>query len=170
MKVLKITFLVVIILLFLFGFLFSIYLYKHRQGVIETTEIKKEEAKYKILIGSQGSVFKNALLDTLKNEIIKNNVNLKIVDVTKLKDENPEDCDAIILIHTTEKWQLQPDVKKFLDRTKDLNKVMLITTSGDGKWKTKDYNVDIITSASEFTEIPVIKEKVIKFIEVRFPK
>lgn len=167
MKVLRIIVLLLGCLLIAFIVIFSIYLYLHRQGVIETKEIRNENVNFTVLIASQGSKFKNALVDSLKNSMEKMNVNLKITDVTKLKNENPDDWNLIILIHTTEKWQLQPDVKKFLDRNKDLNKVMLITTSGDGKWKTKDYNVDIITSASEFKEIPLIKEKVLKFIGER---
>lgn len=167
MKIIKIIVLIAGGLILVLLVFFAIYLLSHRQGIIETREIINPSAKFNVLIASQGSQFKDNLVDSIVKILKERSVNVKIIDVTGLTLINESDWDALIFIHTTEKWQLQPDVKAFLDRAKDLNKIMLVTTSGDGKWKTADYRVDIITSASANKELPVITQKIKEWLDIR---
>lgn len=167
MKIIKIILLIFGGLVLILLVSFVVYLISHRQGVIATKEISQNSAKFNVLIASQGSEFKNSLVDSIVNILKDRSVNIKIIDVTGLAEINESDWNALILIHTTEKWQLQADVKAFLERTKDLNKIMLVTTSGDGKWKTADYSVDIITSASATKELPVITQKIKEWLDSR---
>lgn len=135
MKIIRIIVLIAGGLILVLLVFFAIYRLIHRQGIIETQEITSPSVKFNVLIASQGSQFKDNLVDSIVNILKERSVNAKIIDVTGLTLINESDWDALIFIHTTEKWQLQPDVKAFLDRAKDLNKIMLVTTSGDGKWK-----------------------------------
>lgn len=146
--------------------LFLIYLWMNRQGVIESSEIGNPELEHKVLIASQGSGFKNALVEGLSTNLEQRQIYIKVLDVTVLSEVSEEDWDAVVLIHSVEMSKLQPDVKAFLDRTHDLDKVILITTSGPGTWKTNDYDVDIITSASKKEELPGLTKEILKRLDV----
>ena len=52
----------------------------------------------------------------------------------------------------------------------DLDKVILITTSGPGTWETDDYDVDIITSASKKEELPGLTKDILRRLDVRLSK
>uniref|UniRef100_A0A7C4TCW2 Uncharacterized protein n=1 Tax=candidate division WOR-3 bacterium TaxID=2052148 RepID=A0A7C4TCW2_UNCW3 len=151
--------------IFLIGFI--VYLNSHRQGIIETQEFFFPNAKYRVLIASQGSPFKKDLVTSLVQFLKEKPVNITVIDVTKLSTFDDSNWDAVVIIHTTERWQLQPDVRAFLNRAKDRTKIMLVTTSGSGRWKTKDYNVDILTSASRTQELSPLTQKVSDWINSR---
>ncbi len=167
MKIIKTILIILAVLIAVFIIIFAIYLISHRQSVIASKEISQPSAEFKVLIASQGSPFKNTLVDSLVSMLREKPINIRIIDVTELGRINETDWNAFILIHTTEKWQLQPDVKAFLNRAKDLNNIILVATSGDGKWKTKDYDVDVITSASENKELSSITQQIRNWLNSR---
>jgi len=170
MKALKIILIVigsiVVVLLVVFG----IYLLMNKQGVIEPFEVNNPELGQKVLIASQGSDFKNAVVESLTQYLREKPVYTKVIDVTALAEVNEDEWDAVVLIHTTEKWKLQPDVKAYLDRAEDISKVVPLTTSGSGEWKTKDFNVDVITSASKMSEMNSVLGKIISRLNVLLEK
>jgi hypothetical protein len=165
MKVLKTIIIVFAMVVFLLIVLFGIYLVTHRQGAIKPSEIVNPEANKSILIASQGSKFKNELLDSVTARLKNKPLSVKVIDVTTLHQISEADFLAIVIIHTTEKWKMPTDVMKFLDRAKDLKKIMLVTTSGAGDWKTKDYSVDVITSASARSELRVLPARISAWID-----
>jgi len=115
---------------------------------------------------SQGSDFKNTLVESLIQHLKGKPVYIKVIDVTVLSEVNEDEWDGVVFIHTTERWKLQPDVKAYLNRAKDLSKVVLLTTSGSGKWKTKDYDIDAITSASKKNELSSLTAKIIARLDL----
>jgi len=161
MKALKIALIgigsAVILILIAFG----VYLLVNIQGVAESFEVNSPELEQKVLIASQGSGFKNALVKSLTEHLGEKQIYIKVVDVSALEGVNEDDWDAVVLIHTTEKWKLQPDVKEYLDRVKDLSKVILLTTSSSGEWKTEDYNIETITSASKMSGVKSLAAKIL---------
>ncbi len=169
MKIIKRIIIIIGIIIVLLIALFGIYLLSHRQGVIKTSEIVNPEARKTVLIASQGSKFKNELVDSIVTRLKNKPLAIKVVDVTTLQEEDETDFPAIVIIHTTEKGQLQPDVKKFLDRSKNLKNILLVTTSGQGDWQTKDYHVDVITSASRRSELQVLPGRISAWIEENSP-
>jgi len=166
MKVLKIVLLVIGCIILVLIILFVIYLWMNKQGVIESSEIGNPELEHRVLIASQGSGFKNALVEGLSTNLEQRQIYIKVLDVTVLSEVSEQDWDAVILIHSVEMSKLQPDVKAFLDRAHNLGKVILITTSGPGTWKTDDYDVDIITSASKKEKLPGLTEDILKRLDV----
>ncbi|KPL15984.1 hypothetical protein AMJ74_00070 [candidate division WOR_3 bacterium SM1_77] len=161
MKILKSVLIVLGSLVILFVIAFGIFLLVNKQGVIESFEISSPDVEQKVLIASQGSKFKNALVESLTLYLKKKAVYIKVIDVTTLHEVNEEEWDAMVIIHTTEKWELQPDVKKYIDRAENLNKVIFVTTSGSGEWKTKDYDIDVITSASKNGELHLLPGEIV---------
>jgi len=166
LKTLKIALIVISSIVVVLLVAFGIYLLVNRQGVIEPFEVNSPELGQKVLIASQGSAFKKAVVESLTQYLREKPVYVNVIDVTALAEVIEDDWDAVVLIHTTERWTLQPDVKAYLDRPEDLSKVILLTTSGSGKWKTKDFNVDVITSASKMSEMNSVLRKIISRLNV----
>lgn len=160
MKFLKIALIIIGSIVIVLAIIFGIYLLVNRQGVIESSEFGDPEAEKKVLIASQGSDFKNILVRGLIDHLENTSVYLKIVDVTSLDNIEVDTWDAVVLIHTTEMNRLQPDVKAYLDRVQDYGRILLIITSGPGTWKTEEYYVDVITSASKQEKLPKLTEEV----------
>lgn len=170
MKVLKIVLLAIGCIILVFIILFLVYLRMNKQGVIESSEIGSPEFEQKVLIASQGSDFKNALVEGLITKLKQRQIYLKVLDVTALSELSKDDWDAMVLIHSVEMSKLQPDVKAFLDRAHDLDKVILIITSGPGTWKTDDYDVDIISSASKKEELSVLTKDILERLDMLLSK
>ena len=111
---------------------FGIYLLVNIQGLIEPFEINSPDAKQKVLIASQGSGFKNMLVSGLVDKIKDSPTYVRVIDVTSLSEVDDADWNAVVLIHTTEYGRMQPDAREYLGRVKELDKVILVTTSGSG--------------------------------------
>jgi len=139
---------------------FGLFLLFHIQGKAESFEINTPDTKYKMLIATQGSPFKEELFHSLIEEIQNDSMYVKVIDVGDLSNLKPFSWDGIILIHTVEKFNMQKDVAQYLKVTPNLSNVILITTSGSGEWETDEFEVDVITSASKKIEIPNIISRI----------
>ncbi|KPJ48402.1 hypothetical protein AMJ40_07555 [candidate division TA06 bacterium DG_26] len=165
MKVLKITLIVVGCLVALLFIIIGVWLLLHRQGVMEPFQVNSPTMERRVLIAAQGSDFKEALVDSLVTHLRGKSVYISVVDVTTLATVDEEEWDALVIIHTVEQWKLQSDVNAYLDRAEDLDKVLLITTSGSGQWRTEEYDVDVITSASKRDELHALVPDILKWLD-----
>lgn len=161
MKALKIVLIIIGVLVVLIIALFGIFLLINRQGVVEAYDIGESESSRKLLIASQGSNFKNALVESVTTHMAKESIYVSVIDVTDLENIKEDDWDAVLLIHTIEQWKLQPDVKAYLGRAQSLDKVIVVTTSGSGEWKSEEYDVDVMTSASRSEELPMLTNDIV---------
>lgn len=135
---------------------FGIYLLVNIQGVIQPFEINSPNATHKVLIASQGSGFKNMLVSGLVDKIKDSPTYIRVVDVSSLSEVDEADWNAVVLIHTTQYGRMQPDASKYLGRAKELGKVILVTTSGSGRWRTEEFDIDTLTSASRKTKVGLL--------------
>ena len=168
-KFFKWFFIIVAVVLVLTTIILSIlwvgYTRKYSMKTAAGLEFNSPDLDKKILIGTQGSEYKDALVKKLTDILKEREVYVKVIDDLLLKETNPDDWNVIILIHTTEMWKIAEGARDFLKRAKDLNKVILITTSGEGDWKQEEFEVEAITSASEMSDIDSIVEKTIKKLD-----
>ncbi len=169
MKILKRVLIVLGSLVVLFLIAFGVYLFVNIQDVAEAFEVGSLDSGRKILVASQGSKYKNLMVDTLISRLKGEDVYISVIDISGLKEINQEDWDAEIIIHTTEGYRLPEVVKEYLRRVKSPDEVMLLITSGSGEWKPEDCKVDIITSASKVADIPtkanIIENKIESLFE-----
>jgi hypothetical protein len=161
MKVLKIILIVLGSLIVLFVVVFGIYLLMNRQSVTEPFEVGSADMGKKVLIATQGSNFKNLMVDTLTSRLKGDNIYISVIDISGLSEVNQEDWDAEVIIHTTEGYRLPEVVKEYLGRIEDPDEVILLITSGSGEWKPEDCKVDILTSASKDVEISELADSII---------
>ncbi len=169
MKILKRVLIVIGVLIALMVIAFGVYLLVNRQSVAEPFEVGSPDSARKILIVTQGSDYKNLMVDTLISRLKGEDVYISVIDISGLNEISQEDWDAEIIIHTTEGYRLPESVKEYLLRIENPDEVMLLITSGSGEWKPEDCKVDVLTSASRVTDIPekanYIKDKINSLFE-----
>lgn len=140
----------------LFAILLVVYILMNRQGIIEPFEVGDSKAENRILIASQGSEFKNSLVEKLIDEFKDSDNFLSVIDCTELEKENHEYWDAIIIIHTMQIHKMPKEAQLFLAEEKDLSRIMLVSTSGGGDDFVTDFDVDAISTPSRASVTPQI--------------
>lgn len=118
-----------------------------------------------VLIATQGSDFKEALVSYLIEHLREKSVYISVIDVSSLPEIDKNNWNAIVLINTVEIEKMQSDADNFLSELETYDGIILLTTSGSGDWKTEDYNIDSITSASEISEIDSLAEVILSRLE-----
>ncbi|WP_273565746.1 hypothetical protein [Maribacter halichondriae] len=143
-------------------FLFLIwYQYRYSMDVIDPFEVNAPNLEIKLLVATQGSAFKDSITNAVVDYYRPNSIYIKVIDVSGLPEIDPADFNAILVIHTWENWKPPTEVKSFIERTKnDSNKIVVLTTSGEGSYKMED--VDAMTGESIIEEVPVFTGKIIE--------
>ncbi len=149
----------------LFGIFLLSYVIINQQGIIEPFKAGNPMGENKILIASQGSEFKNNLVENILYQLKNDQNYFSVIDCTTLGKENDEDWDAIIIIHTLQIHEMPEEAHTFLSRVDDLSKVMLVSTSGAGDDVVEGFDVDAISSASRSTAVPIIVKWIGKHLE-----
>jgi hypothetical protein len=139
------------ILLTIFVLFLVWYKYTFSMEVIEERSINENSDKQSVLIVSQGSEFKNKVIEGVIEEIEPRGDFLKVIDATALPNENSNEWDAMLIIHTMEIWQPQADVKNFLSKNYDPNKMIVFATSSSGEIQME--GIDGFTGASILEEV-----------------
>lgn len=122
------------------------YKIHYSMDVAESFEVDSPEPKHRVLIASQGSEFKGAVVTGVVDYLKQRHAYIKVVDVAALAQVDTDMWDALVIIHTWEFWRAPTVVQTYLERVEGLNKVIVLTTSGRGDYKAE--GVDAISSAS----------------------
>ncbi|MBU8923110.1 MAG: hypothetical protein KOO63_14925 [Bacteroidales bacterium] len=147
------------------GILLLIYVLWNIQGVIEPFQRGNPDAKYKVLVASQGSEYKESLTDELIKNIEADSIFISVIDVTGLESIDEKNWDAIVIIHTMQIHKMPKQAMRFLEGMPDLNKVMLVSTSGAGDDQVDYFEVDAVSTVSRKSLIPRVVELVIPKLE-----
>lgn len=147
---------VTVIIVLAIGWLgFSIwYRYQFSMDMVETYEVNPQIQNQNILIATQGSDFKNALVQKIVKHYGSQSIYIKVTDVSNLGKVDESVWNAILILHTWENWEPQPDAKFFLNRVKNKNKVIVLATSSSGYENLNVEGIDGITGASEMDDVP----------------
>ncbi len=157
LKRILLAFLALIVIFFLF---LLWYQYQYSMDVAKPYAINSPNLENKLLIATQGSQFKDEITEGIVNRYSPDSIYIKVIDVSALKDIDPKDFNALVIIHTWEKWKPPAPVKTFIDRTnKDEDKIVVLTTSGEGSYKMED--VDAIVGASILQNASALTNEII---------
>ena len=115
---------------------------------VNTTEWGDLKADQRVLIATQRSEFKEAVVSRVVEGLEKDLCYVKVIDLKRLEDEPATDYDAVVVVNTCKAWRLTGGALKFVKEFPDKDKVVLLTTTGGEDWKPKSVEVDAITSAS----------------------
>lgn len=151
----------IVILSFIFLIFISLLTFKFifSQRKIETVEINSPDVEKHILIASQGSNFKDRLNKILLDELKVKNPYIKVIDVSLLEDIKSSDWESIIIINSIESGKMQKNVVQFIQKNNTENNIILINTSGSGRFELNDY--DAISTASKIENLDNIIKQII---------
>ena len=121
---------------------------------IETGDIKTQQGR--VLIATQKSDFKEAIILEIRNTLENNSSYLKVIDVKKLPHESTTDYHAIIILNQCMAGRPDPRVESFIDDARQKEKIIVLTTGRLDSWKPESPLVDAITSASVMNQAPAI--------------
>ena len=142
---------IVVLAMAVLGFV-SWYRIHYSMSPARAFEVNSRAAETKVLIATQGSAFKDAIVAGIVTHLKQRSAYIKIIDVSALPVIAETEWNAIVVIHTWEMRQPQADAKMFIERARTLRKVIVVSTSGAGKFKMD--GVDAISSASVMTDVP----------------
>ncbi|MFT6087244.1 MAG: hypothetical protein ACI9DS_001864 [Glaciecola sp.] len=158
----KVTLILILIGLSLFAPL-TWYKVNYSMDFIPSYSVQSDNPKRKLLIATQGSEYKNALVAGIIDAVKNRPVDVQVIDVSALPDVNIDEWSAIIILHTWENWQPQKDAMLFIDRNPDLANIIVLTTSGQGDLKMEA--IDAITSASDISNIEKDTAQIVRRID-----
>ena len=138
------------------------YVYQFYPRHAEAFQVGNPQATQKFLIATQGSEFKNTVVDRLVKLYENQDVFLRIIDVSSLETISAEHWSGIAILNTSIADQINSDVQVFLERTGKSETIVMITTSGGGDFVPPDLQVDGITTASRLTETETLARRIYK--------
>lgn len=142
---------VTVVVLALVGFA-TWYKSHFSMGVARPFQVQGAPSGPRVLIATQGSAFKDEVVSGIVEHLKRRSAQVNVVDVSALDGVRDADWDAIVVIHTWEMNQPPADVRKFVDRTADRHKLVVLTTSGQGDFSLE--GVDAISAASKMVDVP----------------
>jgi hypothetical protein len=124
------------------------YKYQYSMDTAKSFEVNTSMLDRKLIIATQGSEFKNEITKNIVEFYKPDSIYIKVVDISSLSEIDPQNWNALVIMHTWENWKPPIDVKAFIDRTQAFhNKIVVLTTSGQGSFKMK--GIDAITGESK---------------------
>jgi len=139
------------------------YLIRHSMSPAKPFTVNGPEARDHVLVATQGSAYKDAVVQGVTARLGARGAYVSVVDVGALGDVREAEWSAIVVIHTWEGGKPPPVVKAFVDRVSARDKLVVLTTSGDGD-KHMD-GVDAITSASALANAPSHADEIARRVE-----
>jgi len=128
------------------------YRIRYSMGVARAFEVNDPRAAQRVLIATQGSEFKDALVVELVAHLEAREAYVRVVDISALPGVEPGEWQAIVILHTWEIGKPPAEVKNFVARTRDSGKLVVLTTSGAGDFRLD--GIDAISSASVMADVP----------------
>lgn len=160
----------VIIGLILIGFsgFWIWYEYTYSMDTVIPFEVKDPSLETKVLIASQGSRFKDSLVQGILRHYQKDAIHFKVIDVYTMFTVDIDKWDALVIINSWEYGSPPGNVKRFIKNHPDqLDKLIILSTVGSSNIALKDIDVisgeSIIEKRSYYTGILVERlNKIIK--------
>jgi hypothetical protein len=140
-------------LLLVTGFAYS-YLSQHGMKPSVSYESGAPSLPHHVLIATQGSPFKNRLVEGLVAQLAAHATYVKVIDVAGLSGIQEKDWQAIVIVHTWEMGKPPRAISDFVARLASRDNVIDVTTSGGGREKLP--GVDAISSASVPDDVPAL--------------
>ncbi len=139
------------------------------QKDIESRELNRPSMEEQVLLASRSSVFKDAVVNGIEKAFAGRPVYVKLIGLDELEDEDAAQYAAVVLINTCMFWQLDPEVKEFLDRHEDLDNLIVLTTSGEGYWlpDREGRDFDALSSASHTCDVEDLSQDIVNMSDRR---
>lgn len=127
---------------------------------VKTTEAGDPGARQRVLIATERSEFKEAVVARIVEELEKDLCYVKVIDLKRLKHEPASDYGAVVVVNTLKAWSLSRRASRFVKSFPDKQRVVLLTTAAGENWKPRALGVDAITSASKTHKVEPVAEEI----------
>jgi hypothetical protein len=144
------------------------YSRQHSMLVAGSHEVGNAVLEPRVLIATQGSSFKDALVDGIAAHLKPRVGYLEVLDVSRLPEIRENEWAAVVVMHTWEYGKPQADAAAFVARAADKSKLIVVTTSGGGREKMP--GIDVISAASEMRDVPMRVAEVTRVIDAVLDK
>jgi hypothetical protein len=129
---------------------------------VETTESSPPEvSKSSVLIATQKTKFKQAVVSEIRKALNENSIYIKMVDVKNLRYQGTRDFSAVVIINRALAGRPDPRVESYIDNEPKKNKIIILTTGILDAWKPDTESVDAMTSASVISKSDKIAKKIV---------
>jgi len=136
------------------------YEYTYSMDAVIPFEVNSPKNDTKVLVASQGSPFKDSLVQGIIRHYDKDTIYFKVIDVYTLFTVNINKWDALVIINSWEYGSPPRNVKQFIkDHPNGLDKLIILSTVGSSHITLKDVDVisgeSIIEKTPQYTDIVV---------------
>jgi tetratricopeptide (TPR) repeat protein len=131
----------------------SWYLIQFYPRQAEAFTVNSPDQPRHILIATQGSDFKDTLVESLCGQLENTPTHINVIDVGDLDDVRAADWQRLLLINTAMMDRLNGSVRNFITENPDLDNALLMITSGGADFKPADLPVDAISGASRKSDL-----------------
>ena len=128
---------------------------------VKTAEWGDVEADQRVLIATQRSEFKAAVVKRIVEDLEEDLCYVKVMDLKGLGDEPATEYDAIVVVNTCKAWRMSRGASRFVKSFANKEKVVLLTTAGGGDWMPKSAGVDAISSASKSNKVDPLADEIV---------
>lgn len=135
-------------------------------GTAQAFELNDPRATTRVLIATQGSEFKDAVVRRVAGKLEARNAYVKVIDVSSLSSVDTAEWDGIVILHTWEMRKPPREVQAFVDRARGSGRLVVLTTSGAGDFKID--GVDAISSASVVADAPARADDILTKLDAVF--
>jgi hypothetical protein len=117
---------------------------------VEISQTNDRASDKRVLIASGRSDFKESVIERVKAALEGEGVYVNVIGLSGLEGQSVEAYDAVVLLNRCVAWGMDPHVDGFLEALEDFDKIIVLTTSGDGNWlpDTRERSFDAISTAS----------------------
>lgn len=130
-------------------------------------EVNDPELTSKLLIVTQGSSFKDALVAQVIDSIKSSPIYIEVRDIAVLETTHPEDWQAILVIHTWQNLKAPELIEQFASDTQDYHHITFFATSTYGGNAIDD--VDAISGASDMNLVEGYAGQIMKKLKSLLP-
>lgn len=156
----KITFWTIGVLLTLFIFFMVWYKQTYSMRIAGSYEVNDPTYQHHILIATQGSDFKDSVVNEVLKELKLKRMYIRVIDISALHQIMEEEWNVLIVLHTWEYSEPPQEAADFVSRVKDKSKLIVLSTSGAGHYKME--GIDGITSASRLSEVHLKVDEILR--------
>jgi hypothetical protein len=128
------------------------YLVRNSMSVARAFEVNDPRAATRVLVATQGSAFKDAVVAGVVGQLQTRGAYVKVIDLSSLSTVREDEWNAIVMVHTWEMGQAPAEVKRFAAAVRERRKLVGFATSGRGDFRLE--GVDVISSASRMADVP----------------
>ncbi len=144
------------------------YEYTYSMDTVIPFEVKDPNLETKVLIASQGSRFKDSLVQGILKHYQKDSIHFKVIDAYTMFTVDINKWDALVIINSWEYGSPPRNVKKFIKNHPDqLDKLIILSTVGSSNIALE--NVDVISGESIIEKTPhytkILVERLNKIIK-----